>query len=299
MSSNVTHVSLRKVSKTFNQFTAVNELDLDLHAGECVGLAGHNGAGKSTIIKLILGLIQPSQGDVLLFGKNMASKESNEARRQIGYLPETVALHTSLTAYETLDFYAELKGLPKNKNKALLERVGIAQAAHRRVGTYSKGMRQRLALAQALLGEPKVLLFDEPTTGLDPASRQMFYQIVAELKEKGATILLSTHALAELNGYADRVVVMKNGLKLADGTLKELQVQSGLPERIEVQFKQAVQLPSHWSVLDNHTYVIHSKPTEKIQLLQELGDLNNLASLNIYTPSLDEMYAHFLRREDI
>ncbi|MCQ9328616.1 ABC transporter ATP-binding protein [Pelistega suis] len=293
------HVSLNQVSKVFNQFTAVKDLNLNLNAGECIGLAGHNGAGKSTIIKLILGLIQPTQGDVFLFGKNMASRDSNEARRQIGYLPETVALHASLTADETLAFYAELKGLSKQHNKLLLERVGIAQAAHRRVGTYSKGMRQRLALAQALLGEPKVLLFDEPTTGLDPASRQMFYQIVSELKAKGATILLSTHALAELNGYADRVVVMKNGVKLADGTLKELQAQSGLPERIEVTFKVPVNLPAHWVPTGECSYSIQSQPHQKIDLLKELGDLNQLASLDIYTPSLDEMYAHFLKREDI
>lgn len=293
------HVSLNQVSKVFNQFTAVKDLNLNLNAGECIGLAGHNGAGKSTIIKLILGLIQPTQGDVFLFGKNMASRDSNEARRQIGYLPETVALHSSLTAEETLAFYAELKGLSKQHNKSLLERVGIAQAAHRRVGTYSKGMRQRLALAQALLGEPKVLLFDEPTTGLDPASRQMFYQIVSELKAKGATILLSTHALAELNGYADRVVVMKNGVKLADGTLKELQAQSGLPERIEVTFKVPVNLPTHWTSTGECSYSIQSQPYQKIDLLKELGDLNQLASLDIYTPSLDEMYAHFLKREDI
>lgn len=297
--SDINHVVLRDVTKNFADFTAVREVNLQLRAGECVGLAGHNGAGKSTIIKLILGLIQASEGEVLLFGKNMSSKEGSEARRLIGYLPETVALHPSLTGYETLAFYAELKGLPLTQNKALLERVGIEQAANRRVGTYSKGMRQRLALAQALLGEPKVLLLDEPTTGLDPASRQMFYHIIAELKAQGATILLSTHALAELDGYADRIVVMKNGVKLADGTMKELQEQSGLPERIRVQFKQMVQLPSAWQSVGDNTYVIDSAVSQKVQRLKELGDLNNLVSLDIHTPSLDEMYAHFLRREDI
>lgn len=297
--SNTDHVVLNHVTKIFNDFTAVKEVNLQLRAGECVGLAGHNGAGKSTIIKLILGLIQASYGEVLLFGKDMASKAGSEARRQIGYLPETVALHPSLTGYETLAFYAELKGLDSSQNKHLLERVGIEQAAHRRVGTYSKGMRQRLALAQALLGEPKVLLFDEPTTGLDPASRQMFYQIIAELKEQGATVLLSTHALAELDGYADRIVVMKNGVKLADGTMKELQAQSGLPERIEVQFKTDVKLSPSWKKVGENTYVIHSEIQHKITRLKELGDLNNVVSLDIHTPSLDEMYAHFLKREDI
>lgn len=197
------HVELRKVTKRFGAQKAVNQVDLVLKAGESVGLAGHNGAGKSTIMKLILGLITPTEGEVMLLGERTGSKAGARLRSQIGYLPETVALHPSLIGIETLDFYAKLK----KQHRGLLERVGISQAAHRRVGTYSKGMRQRLALAQALLGEPKVLLFDEPTTGLDPASRQMFYEVVRELNGRGATVLLSTHALAELDGHADRIIV--------------------------------------------------------------------------------------------
>lgn len=191
------HVELRKVTKRFGAQKAVNQVDLVLKAGESVGLAGHNGAGKSTIMKLILGLITPTEGEVMLLGERTGSKAGARLRSQIGYLPETVALHPSLTGIETLDFYAKLKKQPLTQNRGLLERVG----------TYSKGMRQRLALAQALLGEPKVLLFDEPTTGLDPASRQMFYEVVRELNGRGATVLLSTHALAELDGHADRIIV--------------------------------------------------------------------------------------------
>ncbi len=194
------HVELRKVTKRFGAQKAVNQVDLVLKAGESVGLAGHNGAGKSTIMKLILGLITPTEGEVMLLGERTGSKAGARLRSQIGYLPETVALHPSLTGIETLDFYAKLKKQPLTQNRGLLERVGISQAAHRRVGTYSKGMRQRLALAQALL-------FDEPTTGLDPASRQMFYEVVRELNGRGATVLLSTHALAELDGHADRIIV--------------------------------------------------------------------------------------------
>ena len=184
------HVELRNVTKQFGSQKAVNQVDLVLKAGESVGMAGHNGAGKSTIMKLILGLITPTEGEVMLLGERTGSKAGALLRSQIGYLPETVALHPSLTGIETMDFYAKLKKQPLSKNRELLERVGISQAARRRVGTYSKGMRQRLALAQALLGEPKVLLFDEPTTGLDPASRQMFYEVVRELNGRGATVLL-------------------------------------------------------------------------------------------------------------
>ena len=287
------------MTKRFGNHCAVNQVVLSLNAGECVGLAGHNGAGKSTIIKLMLGLITPSEGEVRLLGENIASGSGAQQRGQIGYLPETVALHPSLTGKETLDFYAKLKKQPTAKNSDLLARVGIAQAAGRRVGTYSKGMRQRLALAQALLGTPKVLLFDEPTTGLDPASRQMFYEIVRELSNEGATVLLSTHALAELDGHADRIVVMKNGSKVADGSMSELQAQSGLPVRISAQLKQETALPAHWQRSDGLNYTTRCSVADKMTVLRELGGIDNIAELDIHTPTLDDMYAQFLKREDV
>ncbi|PSJ80671.1 ABC transporter ATP-binding protein [Neisseria iguanae] len=293
------HVELRNVTKQFGGQRAVDNVDLVLKAGESVGLAGHNGAGKSTLMKLILGLITPTQGEVVLLGEKTGSKAGAAVRSQIGYLPETVALYPSMTGLETLAFYAKLKKQPLNKNQDLLERVGISQAAKRRVGTYSKGMRQRLALAQALLGEPKVLLFDEPTTGLDPASRQMFYEVVRELNGKGATVLLGTHALAELDGHADRVVVMKNGVKVADGSMDELHVQSGLPLTVNVRLKYSKPLSARWHSSDGLNFYAQCLAGERMALLAELGGLNDLAYLDIHTPTLDEMYAQFLKREDV
>ena len=129
-----TLLSLTQVTKQYGEQKAVNNVDLTLQAGECVGLAGHNGAGKSTVMKLILGLIRPSAGSVTLFGENVSGGRAAEIRRKIGYLPEIVALHPSLTGKETMDFYAKLKGVDTQGNQALLERVGIAQSAHKRVG---------------------------------------------------------------------------------------------------------------------------------------------------------------------
>ncbi|MCF7521844.1 ABC transporter ATP-binding protein [Neisseria sp. ZJ106] len=292
------HVSLQHVTKRFGSHCAVKDLDLVLKAGESVGLAGHNGAGKSTLIKLILGLITPEEGEVRLLGETAGSKAGAAVRSRIGYLPETVALHPSLTGLETMAFYAKLKKQSPARNQELLERVGILQAAGRRVGTYSKGMRQRLALAQALLGEPQVLLFDEPTTGLDPASRQMFYEVVRELNGRGATVLLSTHALAELDGHADRIVVMRNGVKVADGSMDELHVQSGLPLTVSVRLKHERPLSPRWQFSDG-LYQAQCPAQERMALLAELGDISDLAYLDIRTPTLDDMYAQFLKREDV
>lgn len=294
------HLTLNQITKQYGAQKAVNNVDLTLNAGECVGLAGHNGAGKSTMMKLILGLIRADTGKITLFNHDVTEHHSASIRQQIGYLPETVALHPSLTGAETLDFYAKLKGCDRAHNHALLERVGIAQSAHKRVGAYSKGMRQRLALAQALLGNPKLLLLDEPTTGLDPASRQMFYHIIGELKQQGATVLLSTHALAELDGHADRIVVMKNGNKVADGNMRELHIQSGLPTKIVAQLANETALPAHWTKHSgNLQYETECAENDKMARLHELGNLDNVVQLDIHTPTLDEMYAEFLKREDV
>ncbi len=298
------HVALSGVTKDYGAQRAVNQVDLNLQAGECVALAGHNGAGKSTLIKLILGLIRPSNGQVLLLGHDASGSAAVRMRNHIGYLPETVALHPSLTGAETLDFYARLKGQPLSGNAALLARVGIAQAAKRRVGGYSKGMRQRLALAQALLGAPKVLLFDEPTTGLDPASRLMFYEIVRELRNNGATVLLSTHALSELDGHTDRIVVMKNGSKIADGSMSQLRHTAGLPIRIRALLpagtSAAGQLPDAWRRIDESQFELACPEHDKVAAIRSIGDIGlPIADIEFHTPSLDDMYAHFLRREDV
>ena len=296
-------VTLAGVSKHYGAQRAIDGLDLQLRQGECVALAGHNGAGKSTLIKRVRGLIRPTHGRVTLFGEDAHSRAAARLRDRIGYLPETVALHPSLTGVETLAFYARLKRRPLSGNPALLEKVGIAGAAHRRVGGYSKGMRQRLALAQALLGEPRVLLFDEPTTGLDPASRLMFYDIVHELRAAGATVLLSTHALSELAGHADRIIVMKAGRKIADGAMSALRQSTGLPIRIRLTLaapQSGTVLARPWRRLDACRYELACLERDKVDAIRGIGAIAApIADLDIQAPSLDDIYAHLLEREDI
>ncbi|MBF5093702.1 ABC transporter ATP-binding protein [Azospirillum sp. INR13] len=302
---------VRGVTKRYGETEAVRGVDMTLAPGECVAMVGHNGAGKSSLIKLMLGLTTPTEGSIRVLGGDPASAACSPIRRRIGFLPENVAFHPNMTGRETLDFYARLKGAPRRQNDALFEKVGLEPAAiKRRVSTYSKGMRQRLALAQALLGGPNLLFLDEPTTGLDPALRQSFYAIVAELRDQGATVLLCSHALTELEGQADRVVVMSRGRKVADGSLATLRSLAQLPVRIRLTLPTgdidalAVRVGEGAALtrLAGGVVELACANDDKIDLVRRIacdGPAANIAvkDIEIVQPSLDEMYAHFLRRE--
>ena len=289
---NTPAIHVEQVCKNFKNLRAVSNMQLNVAQGECIALAGHNGAGKSTLIKMMLGLLAPDSGTIAING---ASPADWTVRRRMGYLPETVSLYRSLNALETLDFFARLKKVPTDGNHALLELVGIADAAKRRVSTYSKGMRQRLALAQALLGEPNILFFDEPTTGLDPASRQQFYELLGQLRSKGASILLSTHALAELVGQVDRIVIMKHGHKMADGTLLELREQAELPTTLLAVSEQS--LPAPWQAAGAGQWRCTVAQADKSAALAALYAHCTPRDIDIIPPSLDDLYAAFLQRE--
>ena len=285
-------VVLRAVTRQYGRQLAVNAVDLNLRAGECVGLVGHNGAGKTTLIKMMLGLARPTSGDVKVLGVDPSAGAAALARRNLGYLPENVALHPSLTGAETLRFYARLKAQPLAGNAALLERVGIAAAAHRRVGTYSKGMRQRLGLAQALLGNPRALLLDEPTTGLDPALRQNFYEIIGDLRRNGAMVLLSSHALSELEGQVDRVVVMNRGRKVADGGIAELRNIAAIRPRIRFRADGLESdIISGWSRISDGRLERSCAEQEVAAILRSLPV--TARQVEILRPTLDELYAEF------
>ena len=289
------------VTKSYGRVCAITDVSCELREGETIALVGHNGAGKTTLIKLMLGLIRPTSGTVKVLDEDPASGRF-EARQRLGYLPENVSFNLALTGRETLAFYARLKRVPLASIATLLVRVGLGEAADRRVGTYSKGMRQRLGLAQALLGRPRVLLLDEPTTGLDPALRRSFYDIVAELRSDGATVLLSSHALTELEGKADRVVIIDQGVKIADGTLEELRRIARLPTRIRLRVKEDAAdrvdewaRSSGWRRVNGHQLEIDAGPDEKIGLLRSAASADApVADLDVVPPTLDELYAHFL-----
>jgi Cu-processing system ATP-binding protein len=296
-------VHVADVSKKYGRVKAVSGASFELGQGELVALIGHNGAGKTTLMKLMLGLIRPTSGSIEVLGDNPAAGEF-AGRRQLGYLPENVSFDAALTGRETQAFYARLKREPVAKALELLDAVGLGAAATRRVGTYSKGMRQRLGLAQALIGKPRVLLLDEPTTGLDPELRQTFYEIITRLAAEGATVLLSSHALTELGERAERVIIMNRGIKVADGSIERLRNIARLPTRIRLKVAGLApgEVPSWLPTnapcrrLNGHVVEIDAAPEQKIEVLRCATAAGTLEDLDVVPPSLDELYAHFLRQ---
>ncbi|WP_455274863.1 ABC transporter ATP-binding protein [Rhizobium herbae] len=289
------------IAKHYGKVSAVRDVSFQLNEGEIVALVGHNGAGKTTIVKLLLGLIRPSEGSVEVLGEDPLRGDF-AVRQRLGYLPESVAFHMALTGRETLAFYARLKRIDTSRAPELLERVGLAaEAADRPVRTYSKGMRQRLGLAQALLGQPRILLLDEPTSGLDPALRRRFYDLLDDLRSSGTTILLSSHALTELEDRADRVVILNEGVKIADGTIESLRRIARLPTKISVTQAEGDTSPSWmtsckaWTKTGSDTFETEVTMEDKISLLKEVTtNPADVAALHVTEPTLDDLYAHFL-----
>lgn len=202
---------------------AVRDLDLRIEPGEVYGLLGPNGSGKSTTLKIILGLVSPTRGRTEIFGRDSSLVESREA---VGFLPENPYFYKYLTGEETLRFFGKLCGLGggrlRKRAEDLLELVGLTNARDRRLSTYSKGMLQRIGLAQALIHEPKLVVLDEPTAGVDPAGSRDIRNLIVDLKRRGITVLLSSHLLAQAQEICDRVGILADGVLVREGRLEEL-----------------------------------------------------------------------------
>ncbi|HEX4631590.1 MAG TPA: ABC transporter ATP-binding protein [Chthoniobacterales bacterium] len=222
-------VALTNVTKFFPTpfrgppVVAVRDLNLEVAAGQVYGLLGPNGSGKSTTLKIIMGLVTPTRGHVRIFGRDSDRVASREA---VGFLPESPYFYKFLTGEETLRFYGKLCGLRgadlKNRVEEMLTLVGLTNAGKRRLAGYSKGMLQRIGLAQALIAEPALLVLDEPTAGVDPAGTREIRDLILALKSRGVTVLLSSHLLGHVQEICDRVGILANGVLVREGPLPKL-----------------------------------------------------------------------------
>lgn len=220
---------------------ALKQVELEVGGGEVVMLVGPNGAGKSTLIKVLLGLVRPQSGALEIDGSanpHITRATDRGFRSRIGYLPEAIAFSDNLTGRQVLRFFARARGLTTKRMDECLERVGLAHAANRAVRGYSRGMRQRLGLAQAILSEPDLLILDEPTGGLDQEGLSVLWSVLREWQEKGRMVLLSAHDLALLERRVTKMVVLRAGQVIAVGPPAVLRTQAKVPQRVHFEIAE-------------------------------------------------------------
>lgn len=292
---------LEHVHYAYDRLPVLSDIDLVLGSGEILGLFGHNGAGKTTTIKLILGLMQAQQGKVTVLGGEAGHPEVSQ---HIGYLPENVMFYPQLTGREILTHFARLKGAPMTQVPELLAQVGLAEAMSRRVKTYSKGMRQRLGLAQALLGEPKLLMLDEPTVGLDPIATTELYRLLLRLRDAGTGVVICSHVLPGVEPYIDRAAILSRGVVMASGDLPALRRQASIPVRLSVSADQSIdavrqqlngleKYASDITVLENQL-IVDVPQEHKLAAIRQLAQLDGISDLQVDQPSLEDLYCHFI-----
>ncbi len=236
-------INIRALTKVFpipfrrQTVVAVRDLNLHVETGEVYGLLGPNGSGKSTTLKILLGLVSPTRGSTNIFGRDSSEVRS---RASVGFLPENPYFYKYLTGEETLRFFGRLcrlrGSLLQKRIDEMLALVGLSKARDRRLGTYSKGMLQRIGLAQALIHEPRLLVLDEPTAGVDPAGSRDICDLILNLKHRGITVMLSSHLLAQAQEICDRVGILANGVLVREGRLEEL---IAIENRTELVFENA------------------------------------------------------------
>jgi ABC-2 type transport system ATP-binding protein len=235
-------IAVRNLTKFYGQEKAVDEISFDVKTGEILGFLGPNGAGKTTTMKIITCFLPPSAGTVEVDGLSIAEK-SLDVRRKIGYLPELNPLYMDMNVVEYLEYAAQLHGLNgsllRGRLKEMTEVCGIGEVRHKDIGELSKGYRQRVGLAQAMIHDPEVLILDEPTSGLDPNQIVEIRNLIRQLG-RAKTVVLSTHILSEVQATCDRVVIIHEGKIAADGTPEELQARFHGADRLTVELKAAV-----------------------------------------------------------
>lgn len=301
-----TILDIKNLAKHYGDFVAVNKLDMRIDQGKIFALLGHNGAGKSTLIKMILGLVNPTCGGISIDGLQYGPK-SKEIKNLIGYLPERMNFYDNLSAWETLTFYAKLKGVSAERCEEALGQVGLADVKHRRVGAFSKGMQQRLGLAQAVIHKPKLLILDEPTTGLDPIGIFELKKMIRTWNKEGTTIFFSSHNLADVQELAENMAIMHKGSVVAEGSLAKLKHEYRLKTRIEVRVSQdqIAKLTSHQQVakdmglftIQDNVIVCYCESQDKMTILQTLlNEGVEIEDFSVEEPGLDLVYQQVMNQ---
>ncbi|HZX76141.1 ABC transporter ATP-binding protein [Lysobacter sp.] len=298
-------IEVDHVSMHYGPVRAVEDVSFEVKPGQVFGLTGHNGAGKSTLFKLMLGLLRPTRGAIRIRGESIERGSPRSVRRGIGYLPENLALYENLSGLETLQFFARIKSADAGESAALLDRVGLADAAGRKVREYSKGMRQRLGFAQALLRRPSLLLLDEPTNGLDPVATRTFYDTLRVLRDEGVSVVISSHLLSEIEPRVDALAIMANGRLLATGSVADLGQRARLPTCVRVNAREGRLLHAgnviaeagFTPVVPQGEQLSFDVPADRklalLTILSSLGDA--ITGFDISEPTLEDVFLRLSR----
>jgi len=288
---------LEGISKRFDEVEALTALDLEINDGEWLGIVGRNGSGKTTLLRMLVGLSSPTTGRVLFNGTEPSAEDWRAIRHSLGFMPERIAFFENLTGDRMLRYFARLKGVVEAEVSPLLERVGLGNAAKRKLGGYSKGMLQRLNFAQALLGNPRLLIVDEPIEGLDVQGVREFFEILKS--DQNRTVVISSHRLSLFSRYMDRVCVLSNGSVKAIGTEDDLHKKLQLPVRVVLhpevasngEVVKALQaLGSASIVSQNGRVIVKVSQRHKVQFLADLAKLDAIVQdVRIEEPSLEEV----------
>lgn len=284
-------LAVADLSKSFGSVRAVAGISFQLRHGEQLGLLGPNGAGKSTLIRSISGRVVPDRGQITLFGKLLPRCGGRE---QLGVVPQELAVYPDLTCRENLEVFGRLHGLARGllaeRVDWALQWIGLQDRAHRLVKTLSGGMKRRINIACSVLHEPRVLLLDEPTVGVDPQSRERIYDMLATLRQKGASTLLTTHHLDEAEHRCDRILIIDEGAVVASGTVRELISNTvGLDHQIQIRFAGTSQ------PLKTSASNVTQRLIELITSVQASG--RQLAELEVKAPSLHSVFIHLTGKE--
>jgi ABC-2 type transport system ATP-binding protein len=294
------------LARSFGSFEAVRGISLEIPAGETFGLLGPNGAGKTTTLSMLATLLTPTRGDVLVFGASAVSNPA-EVRRRVGLAPQQISLYPTLTGQENLEFFGKLHGLAptvrRQRVEQMLELVGLAPRRDDAVRTYSGGMQRRLNLACSLIHEPRLLLLDEPTAGVDPQARENLFEVIRQIASAGTTIIYTTHYIEEAERLCDRIAILDEGRIAAVGTLQELLGLIGMGYVIEIR---GAAIASGGSSLDALPDVVKVERDDGVLRLfvksaartlaliagvvRESGD--QIESLEVYRVSLERVFMH-------
>lgn len=295
------------LTKQYGDFVAVDSLDLRIEKGEVFGLLGPNGAGKTTTILMLLGLTEPTQGEIRILGFD-PTRQPLSVKARVGYMPDQVGFYDELTARENLIYIAKLNGIPRDKLKGrveeAIERVRLTNVIDQRVGTFSRGMRQRLGLADVLIKNPELIIMDEPTQGLDPELAHEFLGLIQSLKEEGTTIMLSSHLLHQVQTVCDRVGLFSQGRMVLQGTVPELarkvlggayrvQIHAEGPTKKLKAALQGLQNVNNVILANGHFEIEAQKDIRADAAEAVIKAGGRLQGLNVESQSLDDIYTRY------